>query len=162
MSPAVSIMAEFTLTSVHFVALFYMLMFYLRWKRSRQKGSHCLGRKGLKRLERCAPQVLGRACRRQHLIASWEHRAGCALHYCFCIVYGARSGNIVSLLCATTCICFKWKNLHASPPLRCRMLSVSVFIFIAQESRIGLCAALLLGLWLPVVPPCSLCPHRHG
>ena len=120
-----TLVANMELLLLSYAALFYVLLFYFAWKRWYHSLGAGGGRKSMKRLERCAPQVLVRAARQQRqcqffLESIVERRHW--LHYGFCYYYGGHARQWSSwLLAAGTLYCL-WNDVHAASNVQCLSL----------------------------------------
>ena len=78
---------------LNYVALFYVLIIYTAWKRWYHSSRAGGGRKSMKRLERCAPQVLFRALRNQQYCENILQE--CDVVYCVSSITFSLGGSTV-------------------------------------------------------------------
>ena len=107
-------LAGMELLIVNYVALFYVLLIYTSWKRWYYSLCTGGGRRSLKRLKRCAPQVLVRVARQQQqcelLLQSCVERQHW-LHYCFCYYYGGHAKYALSWVMAAGSLYCLWNDV---------------------------------------------------
>ena len=121
---------------LQYVALCYLLFFYGRWKRWYRGACKGGGRRTLKRLRQCAPQLLRRSEKQYqqclHFLELWAARRHW-LHYGFCYYYGGHARDLVSwTLSAGTLYCL-WNDLHAATKVECYFWSGAIFSGMVSE-----------------------------
>ena len=136
--------AKMELLLLNYVALFYVLLVYFAWKRWYYSLCAGGGRKSIKRLGRCAPQVLVRVARQQRQCQLFLQR--CIerrhwLHYCFCYYYGGHARHLSSwLLAAGTLYCL-WNDVLRWPLPGCyfRHAGLPKAAYSGAQWRLGGC-----------------------
>ena len=113
-----------------YVFLCYALVLWGQWKRWYRRAYTGGGRRTLKRLRQCAPQLLRRSERQYqqclHFLELWAARRHW-LHYGFCYYYGGHARDVVSwTLAAVTLYCL-WNDLHAASKVECHFWSLAIF-----------------------------------
>jgi len=156
--------ATMELLLLQYMSLFYVVLFYSVWKRWHRSLSVGGGHKTMKRLRRCAPQVLVRAARQQRqceifLDSCLQRRQW--LHYGFCYYYGGHARHISSWLVAAGTLYCLWNNVHASSASDCYALSVIAFAGMTVPYRYGPYMGMMLALSMPAFMPCEICPPHY-
>ena len=147
------------------VALLYVLVFYFRFKRWYRCSQSTCGRRRLRRLQRCAPQILLRAAHQQRQclllwVSCLERRQW--LLYTFCYYYGGHAASTPAwLLAASTLYCL-WNDMHASSIAACHVGSVIAFSSMARPFYYGPWMGLILGMLMPAFMPCQICPPERS
>jgi hypothetical protein len=148
---------------LNYVALFFVFLFYFALKRWYRSLGGTNGRSSLKRLRRCASQVLIRAARRHlqffFLETCYERRHW--LQYSFCYYYGGHAANGSTWLMTAGTLYFLWNDMHAGSSAQCYALSIMMFSGIARPWFYGPWMGVALGVAMPAVMPCHICPPRH-
>jgi len=148
-----------------YVALFYVLFFYGAFKRWLCRKTLSGGRRSCKRLARCQPQVLVRACR-QHaqcvaVLQNIFDRRHC-MQYCFCYYYGGHASTVSAWLFSAVSIYSLSNNLHAASAGQCFGLSVISLVGMSLPFRYGPLMGVTLACALPLfMAPCRICPPQH-
>ena len=149
---------------LNYVALFYLLLFYFalkRWYRSQGGGG---GRRSLKRLHRCAPQILARAARQQkqcqYFLEVCLHTRHW-LHYSFCYYYGGHAAYGSTWLMTAGTLLALWNVKHAGSSAQCYALSIMTFSGLARPWIYGPWMGLVLGVAMPAFMPCEICPPQR-
>jgi len=149
---------------LNYVALFYLLLFYFalkRWYRSQGGGG---GRRSLKRLRRCAPQILARAARQhkqcQYFLESCLQRRHW-LHYSFCYYYGGHAAYGSTWLMTAGTLYALWNDKHAGSSAQCYAFSIMTFSGLARPWFYGPWMGLVLGVAMPAFMPCQICPPQR-
>ncbi len=149
---------------LNYVALFYLLLFYHVWKRWYFSSSVGGGRRSLKRLQRCAPQVLVRVARQQQqcqlfLEQCFQRRHW--LHYAFCYYYGGHARHVTSWLVSAVTLYCLWNKVHASSESNCYLFSYVAFVSMATPYRCGPYIGMALAGTMPAFMRfCQLCPSH--
>jgi len=122
------------------------------------------GRRSLKRLRRCAPQILARAARQhkqcQYFLESCLQRRHW-LHYSFCYYYGGHAASGSSWLMTAGTLYALWNDIHAGSSAQCYALSIMMISGIAGPWCYGPWMGVVLGVAMPAFMPCQICPpHR--
>jgi hypothetical protein len=149
---------------LNYVALFYVLLFYFACKRWYRSLGVRGGRRSLKRLRRCAPQILVRAAR-QHLQCQYflescfERRHW--LQYSFCYYHGGHAASGSAWLMTAGTLYALWNDMHAGSSAQCYALSIITFSGIARPWCYGPWMGVVLGVAMPAFMPCQICPPRR-
>ena len=153
------------LFSLNYVALFYVLWLYFAFKRWWYRPLYAGGgRRSLKRLQRCAPQVLVRAARTQRqcqlfLAACFERRQW--LQYSFCYYYGGHAKSYSTWLMAAGTLYAIWNDLHAPSTGECYAFSIISFSGMAAPWYHGRWMGVALGVTMPAFMRCQVCPPER-
>ena len=134
---------------LNYVALCYVLVFYFRLKR--WYCSPCIGggRRTLKRLRQCAPQVLIRIEKQRHQCIHFlemflERRKW--LQYGFSFYYGGHANCAVSWMASAITLYSLWNDVHADTKFECYFWSIIMFS--------GMAVPYCYGPWIGLM--CSL------
>ncbi len=147
------------------LSMLYLLPLYFYWKKRWAQKENILGRRASKRLQRCAPQLLLRAWRKelefQRCVRGFEdvlQHEYCkdVLHYSFCYYYGMYCGSASQWIVAACCVFCKYSGRHAELQGQCHMLSLWTWFYISCEHRFGPYLGFLLASTLPMFSPCSV------
>ena len=153
--------ARMELLFVHYVSLLYVVLFYFVWKRWYKSLSVGCGVKTVKRLRRCAPQVLERVARQQrqsHLFLECCLRRRHWLHYAFCYYYGGHANRVSSWCVAAGTLYCLWNNVHAASTSQCYVMSVTAFAGMTVPYRYGPYLGMMLAGSMPAFMRCEVCP----
>ena len=159
-----TIVAQMELLLVNYVALFYILWSYFACKRwycsLRARG----GRRSLKRLQRCAPQILVRAARIERqcqLILEKCVQQRHWLQYSFCYYYGGHANSVPAWLMSAGTLYALWNDLHVSSIGECYALSIITFSGMAALWCHGPWMGVVLGVAMPAFMRCQVCPPER-
>ena len=96
---------------LYYVSLLYLLVFYRYWRRWALRRRGKIGRKSLKRLRQCAPQILFRIDRQHRQCQQFCHGRYQCILYCFCFYYGIHSQHLSAWLLAASSLHFMWNDV---------------------------------------------------
>ena len=96
---------------LYYVSLLYLLVFYKYWRRWALRRRGKTGRKSLKRLRQCAPQILFRIDRQHRQCQQFCHGRYQCILYCFCFYYGIHSQHLSAWLLAASSLHFMWNDV---------------------------------------------------
>ena len=96
---------------LYYVSLLYLLVFYRYWRRWAFRRRGKTGRKSLKRLRQCAPQILFRIDRQHRQCQQFCHGRYQCILYCFCFYYGIHSQHLSAWLLAASSLHFMWNDV---------------------------------------------------
>ena len=155
-------LSQMELFLVNYVALFYVLWLYFMckrwWHRPLGIGS---GRRSLKRMQRCAPQVLVRALRTQRqcelLLENFVQRRHW-LQYGFCYYYGGHAQSVSTWLMSAGTLYALWNDVHARSIGECYVWSILSFSGMAAPWCHGPWMGVVLGATMPAFMRCQICP----
>ncbi len=148
---------------MNYVVLFYAVLFYRVWRRWYLSSTVGGGRRTVKRLQRCAPQILVRVARQQRrclIVLEQCLQRRHWLHYGFCYYYGGHARHVSSWLVAAGTLYCVWNNVHASSEGDCYVLSVTAFAGMAAPYRYGPYMGMVLAGTMPAFMRCVLCPSH--
>ena len=156
--------AQMELFFVNDVALFYVLWLYFACKRRYCTLCARGGRRSLKRLQRCAPQVLVRSARTERqcqlLLDQFVQRRHW-LQYGFCYYYGGHANSLSAWLMSAGTLYALWNDLHASSIGECYAWSVITFSGMTAPWCYGRWLGVALGVAMPAFMRCQVCPPER-
>ena len=119
------------------------------------------GRRSLKRMQRCAPQILVRAARTQRqcqlLLENFVQRRHW-LQYGFCYYYGGHAKSVSTWMMSAGTLYALWNDVHARSIGECYVWSILSFSGMAAPWCHGPWMGVALGATMPAFMRCQICP----
>ncbi len=134
-------------------SLLYFLVFLRVWRKSLASRRQGMGKRSLKRLQRCAPQVLHRLQRkRRHVSVATEYAQ--KLTWCgYFLRFGCAATSLNAWMTSAYALQLLWWEVHARTPSECRLQCTVLCILAARGCLCGQCLGVYLSMSIPFLMP---------